>query len=81
VKRQIRSKQFTQDIIDTIGKRLTEVVIPFPKDIEIANRIAAETKEVIEGRAKLRNRAKALALELQGLTAVNPDDLGILTEF
>jgi type I restriction enzyme M protein len=80
VKRQIRSKQFTQDIIDTIGKRLTEIVIPFPKDTKTANQIAAETQEVIEGRAKLRNRTKALALEVQGLTSVSPDDLDVLAE-
>jgi type I restriction enzyme M protein len=80
VKRQIRSKQFTQDIIDTIGKRLTEVVIPFPKDAEMAMRIASETKEVIQGRAKLRDRAKALALEIQGLTHASPEDLEVLAE-
>jgi len=80
VKRQIRSKQFTQDIIDTIGKRLTEVVIPFPKDAETAHRIASETQEVIQGRAKLRDRAKALALEIQGLTDAAPEDLEVLAE-
>ncbi|MGS0724259.1 hypothetical protein, partial [Shewanella sp. 30m-9] len=31
VKRQIRTKQFTRDVIDTIGKRLFEVVLPIPK--------------------------------------------------
>jgi len=80
VKRQIRSKQFTQDIIDTIGKRLTEVVIPIPKDSKMATRIADETKEVIERRATLRNRAKALALELQGVNEIKPGDLEVLAE-
>jgi type I restriction enzyme M protein len=80
VKRQIRAKQFTQDIIDTIGKRLTEIVIPIPKDAKFATRIAAETKEVIESRATLRNRAKVLVLELQGLTDAKPEDLEVLAE-
>ncbi len=80
VKRQIRSKQFTQDIIDTIGKRLTEIVVPIPKDAKTAKKIAAETKEIIESRATLRNRATALALELQGLTGVKPEDLDGLAE-
>ncbi len=31
VKRQIRTKQFTRDVIDTIGKRLSEVIIPNTK--------------------------------------------------
>lgn len=80
VKRQIRSKQFTQDIIDTIGKRLSELVLPIPKDAKTAARIAKDTKEVIESRATLRNRAKALALELQGLSDVRPEDLEVLAE-
>lgn len=80
VKRQIRSKQFTQDIIDTIGKRLAEVVIPIPKDANLAAKIANETKVVIESRAALRNRAKALALQLQGLSDAKPEDLEVLAE-
>ena len=31
VKRQIRAKQFTQDIIDTLGRRLFEIILPIPK--------------------------------------------------
>lgn len=70
VKRQIRSKQFTQDIIDTLGKRFTEIMIPVPKDKKVAAEIARETQEIIEGRAKFRNRASALALELQGPSTI-----------
>jgi type I restriction enzyme M protein len=66
VKRQIKSKQFTQDIIDTLGKRLSEVIIPVPKDRTLTQKIAQETKSIIEGRAKLMSRAKSLSLELQG---------------
>ncbi len=39
VKRQLRSKQFTRDIIDTLGKRLFEIIIPIPKDKTLSNRI------------------------------------------
>lgn len=80
VKRQIRSKQFTQDIIDTLGKRFTEIVLPVPRDAKIAAKVARETQEIIESRARLRNRAKAIALELQGPSAVTPEDLEALTE-
>jgi type I restriction enzyme M protein len=80
VKRQIRSKQFTQDIIDTLGKRLTEILIPIPKDVEVAKRFANETQEIIERRATLRNRAKALALELQGPSTVTEEDLEVVGE-
>ncbi len=66
-KRQIRAKQFTQDIIDTLGKRLFEVVLPIPKDKGLCKRIAQETRQVIETRVALRNRAKQIALEVEGI--------------
>jgi len=66
VRRQMRSKQFTRDIIDTLGKRLFEVLLPIPKDAELAGRIAAETGNVIDTRAKLRDRTKEIALEVEG---------------
>ena len=64
VKRQIRSKQFTQDIIDTLGKRFTEVLIPVPRNKKKAANIAREMQKIIKGRATLRNRAKSITLEL-----------------
>jgi len=67
VRRQMRSKQFTRDIIDTLGKRLFEVLLPIPKDADLAARIAKETRTVIETRAKLRDRTKEIALEVEGL--------------
>ena len=73
VRRQMRSKQFTRDIIDTLGKRLFEVVLPLPKDAKLRQRIAEETRKVIETRASLRDRAKAIALEIEG-TAATPED-------
>ena len=59
VKRQIRSKQFTQDIIDTLGRRLLEIYLPIPRNEEDRLRITRETQTVIEQRVKLRNRAKS----------------------
>ena len=65
-RRQMRSKQFTRDIIDTLGKRIFEVLLPIPKDAEMAARIAKETRNVIDTRAKLRDRTKEIALEVEG---------------
>jgi type I restriction enzyme M protein len=73
VKRQIRSKQFTQDIIDTLGKRLLEIYLPVPRDQEQRNRLASETQMVIEQRVKLRNRAQAISLEVSGETPSDDD--------
>lgn len=75
VRRQMRAKQFTRDIIDTLGKRLFEVSLPIPKDAELAARIAEETRSVIDTRAKLRDRAKEIALEVEGLDTPTPDDM------
>jgi type I restriction enzyme M protein len=69
VKRQIRSKQFTQDIIDTLGRRLLEVVVPIPKDKKLAERIGQDVKVTVETRVALRNRTSALALEVEGKAA------------
>jgi len=67
VKRQIKAKQFTQDIIDTLGKRLFEVVLPIPKNPKIRKKIGDETRRVIETRVKLRNRAREIAFEVEGI--------------
>ena len=77
-KRQIRSKQFTQDIIDTVGRRLAEVAVPVSRDTDERMRIAERMKEVIEGRARLRKQAKALALEAQGLVDIDVPDVELL---
>lgn len=71
VKRQIRSKQFTQDIIDTLGNRFLEILVPIPKLTKEQDRIANAAQEIVEGRAALRDRAKELALSI-----VNAKDLG-----
>jgi type I restriction enzyme M protein len=75
VRRQMRAKQFTRDIIDTLGKRLFEVVLPIPKDAALRKRIADETRRVIETRVQLRNRAKEITLEIEGITRPTEEDL------
>ena len=75
VRRQMRAKQFTRDIIDTLGKRLFEVLLPIPQDTRLRYRIAKETREVIETRTGLRDRTKEIAFEVEGLTSPSTDDL------
>jgi len=75
VRRQIKAKQFTQDIIDTLGKRLFEIVLPIPKDAKLQKKIAEETRRVIEGRVRLRNRAKEIALEVEGIDKPKDEDV------
>jgi hypothetical protein len=78
VRRQMRAKQFTRDIIDTLGKRLFEVLLPIPKDVSTCERIAKETREVIETRAKLRDRAKEIALEVEGVERISDEDIEVI---
>jgi hypothetical protein len=78
VRRQMRAKQFTRDIIDTLGKRLFEVLLPIPKDPELAARIAKETRSVIDTRAKLRDRTKEIALEVEGRDTPTVDEIETL---
>ncbi len=75
VRRQMRAKQFTRDIIDTLGKRLFEVFLPIPKDAALCRRIAEETRMVVETRARLRNRAKEIALEVEGIARPTAEDI------
>ena len=78
VKRQIRAKQFTQDIIDTLGKRFFEIVLPFPKDAKVRKRIAQATKKIIEMRVELRNQATKMAQEFAGGGFAADEDLETL---
>jgi hypothetical protein len=67
VQRQIRSKQFTADVIDSIVGRLHEVVLPLPSSGEVRQRISAEARKVFEGRARARVGLALLTRELDQL--------------
>ena len=60
VRLQIRAKQFTQDIIDTIGKRIFEVRIPIPRSAERAGDLADQCQRIVETRIQLREEARQL---------------------
>jgi type I restriction enzyme M protein len=66
VKKQIRAKQFTQDIIDTIGQRVLELQLPIPRDRAMRDKLAERARCVIETRALLRNDGALLPVLLQG---------------
>lgn len=60
VQEQIKSKQFTQDIIDSLGDRIKEIKIPLPKSIEERIKISDSVKKII----KLRQEAKKITSEV-----------------
>ena len=74
VRRQMRSKQFARDIIDTLGRRLYEVVVPIPKDGAFRREIAAETRRAVERRAALREEARRLAIDIAGAKELDDEE-------
>jgi hypothetical protein len=74
VRQQMRAKQFTRDIIDTLGKRLFEVIVPIPRDARFRAAVADETRRVVERRAALRDKAKRLATEIEGAADLDEDE-------
>ena len=78
VKRQMRAKQFTRDVIDTLGKRIFEVILPIPKDRELRERIARETRETVLGRVAFRNKAKQISLDVEGITEPEEEEKELL---
>lgn len=75
VREQIYAKRFTQDIIDTLGGRIKELLLPLPKN-------AAKKQEIIDSvREALAYKSKARALARSAALAVAPNLVGIDPDF
>ena len=64
VRRQIRAKQFTQDIIDSLGERINELVLPVPKSTRQRERITDIVGQVIRERVDARELARQAVVEV-----------------
>ena len=62
---QIKSKQFTADIIDTLGNRINEIILPIPKNLKVRNEIIRRTKKVIYTRSKFKKKIECLVNKLE----------------
>lgn len=62
VQRQIKAKTFTQDIIDSLGTRYTEVLLPIPKSASSRKEIETLVKKVIADRVEARELARKAKL-------------------
>lgn len=60
VQRQMRNKQFTRDVIDTLGHRLREVLLPVPADARHRTLLTQTMQQLLETRSGLRRRAGEL---------------------
>ena len=61
VKRQMRTKQFTRDVIDTLGQRFKEVFIPIPQSKALRKSIAMRVGEIVNNRITARNEMRDLS--------------------
>lgn len=73
VKAQIAAKRFTQDIIDTLGGRIKELVLPIPKDLLIRADIIANVAAVFTHKNSARELARAAILEVAPIGEVDDD--------
>lgn len=64
VKRQIRTKQFTREVIDTIGKRLNEVLLPIPKSDQMKKIISQQVEDIVQKRIEARENIFSSAIDL-----------------
>lgn len=78
VKLQIRSKQFTQDIIDTLGRRIMELELPYPNDMAEQTRIIAQVKQIFDMRSEAKNIMRNVLLNITPLHNFD-DDSNFLT--
>jgi type I restriction enzyme M protein len=73
VKRQIKAKQFTADIIDTIGDRYRELVLPIPKNKVLVAQIELEIMNLMTERSRLRDKIRKIPYWVEGYIS-SPDD-------
>lgn len=68
VQQQIKSKRITQDIIDSLGDRINEIVLPIPKDTLLRRKISAMVEKTVNERVEARELArKATEAVVKGL--------------
>jgi len=58
VQAQIKSKRVTHDIIDSLGSRINELMLPVPKDKMLRKTVTEMVKKVIEERIEAREMAR-----------------------
>lgn len=62
VQRQVRAKQFTQDIIDSLGERLYELVLPIPRSKKQSEKVSEMVRESVDQRVRARELAREARL-------------------
>jgi type I restriction enzyme M protein len=68
VRTQIRANSFTMDIIDSLGDRVRDLVLPIPLDVARRREISTMVERVIADRVEARELARKAAIEIASLT-------------
>ena len=79
VREQILAKRFTQDIIDTLGSRIRELILPIPKSAEARKRIVDDVRTVIGHRIAARELARRTVLRVTPGEHDDSDEFGFFT--
>ncbi|UCE14637.1 MAG: hypothetical protein JSV04_05505, partial [Candidatus Heimdallarchaeota archaeon] len=58
VQDQIKAKTFIQSTISTLGNRLMDLILPFPKTLEDRKKISQEIEEIIREKMTLKDRIR-----------------------
>ena len=64
VKRQFRARQFTRDVIDTLGNRIDDVLVPIPKRADLRKAISDAVRETVSTRIAARDEVRRLCDQL-----------------
>ena len=64
VQQQIKAKRFTQDIIDSLGDRIHELILPIPKNTKLSRQIIDTVRKSIEDRIEARELARKACVEI-----------------
>ena len=64
---QIQAKRFTQDIIDSLGNRIYELILPIPKDKKKRDKVERMVRQSINDRVESRELARRAKLEITAL--------------
>lgn len=64
VQKQIKAKRFTQDIIDSLGQRIHELILPIPKSEKLRQQVANTVEQAIRDRIEARELARKACLDV-----------------
>ncbi len=59
--------QFTADIIDTLGSRYREIILPIPKDITFRKELSEKMKQALDTRIRYKAAIKQMPLLIESV--------------